>query len=71
MLGKRLIGRSGSSTMTTGGYEGAVPEFNASDSAGRASQAIVATTMSAPVAVAQLLTQDALCAGANSAEAQN
>ena len=33
MLGKRLIGRSGSSTMTTGGYAAAMPDFNTGDSA--------------------------------------
>ena len=33
MLGKRLIGRSGSSTMTTGGYAAAVPNLNSGDSA--------------------------------------
>lgn len=32
MLGKRLIGRSGSSAMTTGGYAAAMPELNAADS---------------------------------------
>ncbi|HEV8464145.1 MAG TPA: FAD-dependent oxidoreductase [Pseudolabrys sp.] len=33
MLAKRLIGRSGSSTMTTGGYAAAVQNLNSSDSA--------------------------------------
>ena len=33
MLGKNLIGRSGSSTMTTGGYAAAMPDFNTGDSA--------------------------------------
>ena len=33
MLGKRMVGRSGSSTMTTGGYAAAVPELNSGDSA--------------------------------------
>ena len=32
MLGKRLIGRSGSSTMTTGGYAAAMPDLNSNDS---------------------------------------
>src|SRR5437764_1240600 len=32
MLGKRLVGRSGSSTMTTGGYAAAFPELNDYDS---------------------------------------
>ena len=32
MLGKRLVGRSGSSTMTTGGYAAALPELNERDS---------------------------------------
>jgi fumarate reductase (CoM/CoB) subunit A len=31
MLGKRLVGRSGSSTMTTGGYAAALPEMNGAD----------------------------------------
>ena len=33
MLAKRLIGRSGSSTMTTGGYAAAVQNLNSRDSA--------------------------------------
>ncbi len=32
MLGKRMIGRSGSSSMTTGGYAAALPELNPADS---------------------------------------
>jgi len=33
MLGKRLVGRSGSSTMTTGGYAASLPELNEHDTA--------------------------------------
>ena len=32
MLGKRMVGRSGSSSMTTGGYAAALPELNPADS---------------------------------------